>query len=119
MATGFLVVLALAAGPVRSQTAPPKGVSELKGFFQMNCVRCHGQDGAALSPEGKQLKGLDFTSTTAMKGKTDEALARTIRKGLFFGLAMPAFKDRLTEEETRILVQEILRKAEKGKVIAP
>ena len=119
MATGFLVLLEVAGGLAGSEAAPPKGVRELKSFYQLNCVRCHGQDGGALSPEGKPLKGFDFTSAEGMKGKTDEALARTLRKGIFFGIAMPAFKDRLTEEEARVMVREILRKAEKGKAITP
>ena len=101
--------------------APPgaKGVQELKAFFQQNCVRCHGEDGSATSPEGKHLKGLNFTSPKDMEGKTDQELIRTIRKGLFFGLAMPSFKAQLSEEEAGLLVREVVRKAEKGKAIKP
>ena len=96
-----------------------RSVSDLKRFFQMNCVRCHGQDGSAVSPEGLRLKGLDFTSAQAMKGTNDSDLAATIRKGVFFGLTMPAFRDELSDEDALLMVRGVLRKAEKGKPIAP
>jgi hypothetical protein len=32
---------------------------------------------------------------------------------------MPSFKDRLSDEDIQVLVKEVLRKAEKGKTIAP
>jgi hypothetical protein len=32
---------------------------------------------------------------------------------------MPSFKDRLTDDDIKLLVKEVLRKAEKGKAIAP
>jgi mono/diheme cytochrome c family protein len=96
-----------------------RSVPDLKRFFQMNCVRCHGQDGSAVSPEGVRLKGLAFTSPEAMKGATDGDLAATIRKGVFFGLTMPAFKDELSEADALLMVRAVVRKAEKGKPIAP
>ena len=53
-----------------------------------------------------------------MKGFTDAELAKTIRKGKMFG-RMPSFKDRLSEAEMMEMVQRVVRKAEKGKVITP
>ena len=49
-----------------------------------------------------------------MAGTTDQGLAKTIRKGLFFGMAMPAYKNDLSEEEALILVRDILRKVRRG-----
>lgn len=90
---------------------------ELRAFYQHTCASCHGPDGSAVSREGRKLKGRDFTSQEAMKGSTDEDLAKTIRQGLFFGMGMPAFKRDLTEQETLVLVRDILRKARKGEPI--
>ena len=97
----------------------PRSVLELKLFFQQNCVKCHGLDGSARGPEGKRLRGRDFTSEKEMKGTTEAGLAKTIRYGVFFGKVMSALKKELTEEEARILVREILLKAVKGQPIAP
>jgi len=52
-----------------------------------------------------------------MQGTTDQGLAKTIRKGLFFGMGMPAYKNDLSEEEALALVREVLRKARKGEPI--
>ena len=100
-----------------SAQAPEK--KDLRAFFQANCVVCHGADGSARAADGRRLKGQDFTDAKDMKEMSDAKLAKTIRKGLFFGIRMPAFKDQLSEEEALALVQQVLRHAEKGKAIAP
>lgn len=99
--------------------APAKSLPELKAFFAANCVKCHGTDGSAHTPEGKKLGGFDFTDARAAAKESDADMAKTIRKGIFFGITMPSFKENLSEKDTQLLVQEVLRKAEKGKVIAP
>jgi len=97
---------------------PAKTVTELKAFYAANCVKCHGPDGSATA-DGKKLGGRDFTDAAKNAKQTDADMAKTIRKGIFFGMVMPAFKDRLSEQDALLVVQEIVRKAEKGKVIAP
>ncbi|NWJ41743.1 MAG: c-type cytochrome [Geothrix sp.] len=96
----------------------PKTVTELKAFFAANCVKCHGPDGSAMA-DGKKLGGRDFTDAAKQAKQTDEEMAKTIRKGIFFGVVMPSFKDRLSDEDALLMVKEVVRKAEKGKVIAP
>lgn len=98
--------------------APAKSVEDLRGFFQQNCVKCHGADGSATGQDGKKLKGFDFTDATSMEGQSDEKMIRTIRKGIFFGWIMPAFKGQLSEADADLMVKEVLRKAQKGKPIA-
>ncbi|MDR3684173.1 MAG: c-type cytochrome [Geothrix sp.] len=115
----MILIPALVVLPgLRAQT-PAKSLSELKTFFAANCVKCHGSDGSAHTPEGKKLGGFDFTNAKEAAKESDADMAKTIRKGLFFGLRMPSFKDRLSEDDIQLLVKEVLRKAEKGKAIAP
>jgi mono/diheme cytochrome c family protein len=104
------VTAALAQGPERT---------DLKKFYQQNCVKCHGLDGSAVSAEGKKLKGQDFTDQDWRRNTRDEEMVNTIMKGKFFGLAMPKFKGKLTEEEARWVVTDIIRNSKKGQVIAP
>ncbi len=111
-----ILILAL---PVLQAQVPGKSVNELKAFFASHCVKCHGLDGSAHNAEGKPLAGLDFTDASRMAKESDAMMVKTIRKGIFFGVVMHPFKNRLTEADARLLVTEILRKAEKGKVIAP
>ncbi|NWJ40988.1 MAG: c-type cytochrome [Geothrix sp.] len=119
-----IVVAAALAGfalpPLSAQGAAPRSEAELRAFYQRSCSGCHGEDGSATAADGRKLKGRDFTSEKDMHGTTDQSLATTIRKGLFFGMAMPAYKHELTEEEALILVRNILRKARKGEpILAP
>lgn len=114
-----VLLLPLLIGSVGLQAeSPTKTLLDLKTFFAANCVKCHGTDGSATA-DGKKLGGRDFTDPAKNAKQTDAEMAKTIRKGIFFGTVMPAFKDRLSEEDALLLVKEIVRKAERGKVIAP
>jgi mono/diheme cytochrome c family protein len=118
----------------QAQASAPNGpaakgrtLQELKAFYQENCIRCHGLDGSAKTPDGKKLGGLDFTRAAQdfrnLSGPASEreirTMIRTIQKGLFFGITMPGWKDQLSPEDSTLMVREILLKAETGKPIAP
>jgi mono/diheme cytochrome c family protein len=115
-----LLILVTALAPLSAQApAPAKDVKALRAFFAAECARCHGADGSAIGPDGKPLKGVAFTNPVSLAGRSDEKLAKVILKGIFFGKAMPAFKDKLTEAEAQTMVREVLRKATKGQPIQP
>jgi mono/diheme cytochrome c family protein len=114
-----LLILALGIIPGLRAQAPARTLNELKAFYAANCVKCHGPDGSAHTLEGKKLGGRDFTDVVWRDKEKDEAMAKDIRKGILFGFVMPSFRDRLTDDDIQLLIREILRKTEKGKVIAP
>ena len=126
---GCLGLLALL--PVVSAAQPPvlktKSIQDLKAFYEQNCIRCHGRDGSARTPEGKKLGGMDFSQAAKdlriMNGPASErvveTMIRTIQKGIFFGLTMPGWQDQLSQEDAALMVREILLKAEPGKIITP
>ncbi|MBI3131691.1 MAG: cytochrome c [Acidobacteria bacterium] len=114
-----LAPLSAQASPGAPGQAPGKDAKALRAFFAAECVRCHGADGSALGPDGKRLKGQDFTNPKEMAEKQDAKLANTVLKGIFFGKVMPSFKGKLTEAEALAMVTEVVRKAEKGKAIQP
>lgn len=92
---------------------------EIKKFYQVNCARCHGADGSAIGVDGKKLKGEDFNDPRWQKNTDDEKMIKVILKGKFFGLAMPGYEELITREDAKLIVTEIIRKSEKGKIIAP
>jgi mono/diheme cytochrome c family protein len=110
------VLLSILALPLAAQAPAPR---DLRLFFQQNCVRCHGADGAARDEAGKKLRGQDLTDEKWARKTSDEDMVDAILTGKFFGRAMPAFKKQLSPEEARRLVVEVVRKTQKGKAIEP
>jgi mono/diheme cytochrome c family protein len=114
-------MLMLVSGILAAQApggAAPRNLDQLKEFYQSACAGCHGADGSARGADGKKLKGRDFTDPKE-NTNSDATMVKTIRKGIFFGKVMPAFKEHLSEAEAAMIVAEIVRKAEKGKAVAP
>ena len=90
----FLLVfgLALQAGP-----APDGG-----DLFKEKCSMCHGADGKGYAA----LKTPDFTDPKVQASLTDQEIAQTIKNGKK-GTAMPAFADKLSDDEIQSLVTYI------------
>ena len=110
MGFALFITTALAQGPTGK---------DLKKFYQQKCARCHGPDGSAVGADGKRLRERDLADKDWQHEARDDRMVKTILKGKFFGLAMPGFKDALTDEEARLMVTDIIRKSKKGHLIAP
>jgi len=80
-----------------------QGPSDL---FKQYCAKCHGEDGTANTPKGKQLKARDFTDPEFQSGKSDKDLIKTVTNG---GEDMPAFGKKLSPEEIEGLVKNDVR----------
>jgi mono/diheme cytochrome c family protein len=74
--------------------------------FLQYCAKCHGEDGKAQTPKGKQLKAQNFTDEEFQKEKSDAELIKTVTKG---GMDMPAFGKKLTPEQIQSLVKNDVR----------
>ncbi len=70
------------------------------------CAKCHGQDGTANTPKGKQLMARDFTDAEWHSAKSDAELIKTVTKG---GEDMPAFGKKLSKEQIETLVKDDVR----------
>ena len=80
---------ALHAGP-----APDRG-----DLFKQKCSMCHGVDGKGFSA----LNTPDFTDPKAQASMTDKEIVETIKNGKK-GTAMPAFGDKLTNDQIQSLL---------------
>jgi mono/diheme cytochrome c family protein len=108
--TNSPVADAPAAAP--SPTAPPDPLAAARVNYAKHCEACHGPEGVGglVKVEDKQIKVASLKSPGVIK-HTDYELAKVITSG---EEAMPAFKDKLTQEEIRDLVM-FVRKEFQGK----
>ncbi len=71
-------------------------------IYAERCASCHGADGRAQTPKGKRKGATDFTSS---KWKPNDArLMKVIANGK---AGMPAFKDKLNEDEIKAVTMYI------------
>lgn len=75
-------------------------------LFLEYCAKCHGQDGTANTPKGKQLMARDFTDAEWQSSKKDEQLIKQVTGG---SEDMPAFGKKLTKEQIESLVKNDVR----------
>jgi mono/diheme cytochrome c family protein len=99
-------------GNANSAAQPKATVDELSNarrIYMGSCVNCHKEDGTGgvAEIEGKKIKVPDFTSDK-LKKEPDAEFIEIIKNGEK-GDGMPAFKDKLSEEDIKNLVKFIRR----------
>jgi mono/diheme cytochrome c family protein len=95
--TATIILLAASlAGPAFAQ-APGADT------YKAKCAMCHGADGLAATPMGKNLKMLSFKDPSMVKATDAQFIASTTNgKG-----KMPAYKGKLTDAQITDLVSYI------------
>jgi len=82
------------------------GEEHPSALFKEYCAKCHGEDGKAETPKGKQLMARNFTDPEFQAGKSDADLIKTVTKGQE---DMPPFGKKLTAEQIQGLVKNDVR----------
>ena len=95
---------AFATGPNAAQPAAP--VFAAKAFYDKSCAGCHGADG--MGGEGG-LNIPNFKDTKWQQRRTDQQIIDVIAKGKG---TMPPWKDKLTEEQIKVMTTYIRKFAE-------
>ena len=87
--------------------APPF-VGDYQKYWLEVCARCHGVNGNGRDNAGNQLPdaGFDFTDSRKANRKKDEDWVRITLAGKD---KMPAFKGKMTEEQVRKMIADIVR----------
>jgi len=75
-------------------------------LFKEFCAKCHGEDGKAQTPKGKQLMAQDMTDPDWQAEKSDAELIKVVTEG---GEDMPPFGKKLTKEQIESLVKKDVR----------
>ena len=99
---GGLVFVAIAGMGVALFAADPHP----SALYLEYCAKCHGKDGTASTPKGKQLMARDYTDAEWQSSKKDAELIKTVTEG---GEDMPAFGKKLTKEQIESLVKNDVR----------
>jgi mono/diheme cytochrome c family protein len=87
--------------------AREEGPSSVEGgiLYRRYCSRCHGSDGRGKSKRAHMPQIPDFTESSWQKRRSNSQLEVTILEGQ--GRSMPAFSQRLKDEEVQALVSYI------------
>lgn len=113
-ASGYLLIVALAAsGNVTAQADPPDLVRG-KAVYERHCQSCHGEKGYGDGPgaESLKIKPADFHRFRSFL-KSDEEYLRTIEHGVVFS-PMHAWRGELTDGEMTDVVAYIRLFAQQG-----
>jgi mono/diheme cytochrome c family protein/uncharacterized membrane protein len=105
----------LGAGPglaaEQGQPDPQSPQREAGGeLFRQRCARCHGADGTGQPKRARGAEIPNFTDRTWQTSRTDDQLVASVLDGR--GKGMPAFRDRLSEDQARELVARVRAFAE-------
>ena len=97
------LVFGLIAGLGVTLYATEEHPSEL---FRQYCAKCHGEDGKADTPKGKQLKARNFTDAEWQAGESDAELIQSVTEGKE---EMPPWGKKLSKEQIESLVKNDVR----------
>lgn len=77
--------------------------------WENNCASCHGADGRARTKQGKKLKIRDYTDPKVQAEMRDEDMLKAILDGVTANgkERMKGYRDELSEEEAKALVEYI------------
>jgi len=107
---GMFLLAALVAGFL--VTVSPAAAEGAAGAstFKAKCLTCHGPDGSGNTAVGKSLGVADLRSPEIQK-KSDAELTQSVSEGKG---NMPAFKNMLSEDEIRAVLQYVRSLASKA-----
>ena len=72
--------------------------------FNDHCATCHGSDGRAQNSKGKFSHARDFTDAKWQDEATDERIFNSITNGRSVRGNMPAFSNKMNQQEVESLV---------------
>lgn len=93
--------------PPAQKAPPPDDVTIARNLYTTHCMTCHKDNGKGgkTTVDGKEINPDDIT-TAKQKAKSDEKIYGYIRDG-FPDDGMPAFKDKLKDEEIKLVVKHV------------
>jgi mono/diheme cytochrome c family protein/uncharacterized membrane protein len=90
------------AEPVKPAAAEVVTAPSVRELFRQHCTRCHGSDGSGSQVRHRKPELPDFTDRSWQARRSDDQLLASILDGK--GKEMPPGRDKMSEEQARILV---------------
>jgi mono/diheme cytochrome c family protein len=87
--------------------AQPVLVASASQLYSKHCAECHGKDGRAQTKKGRFSHARDLTDAKWQNDVSDERLFNSIMNGRNVRGNMPAFSDKLNQQDTEALVSFI------------
>jgi mono/diheme cytochrome c family protein len=109
VASIFVVCLAALATEARIKPEPDRAVRAASQLYRRYCVSCHGTDGRAQTSKGKFSHARDLTDAQWQQDVTDERIFNSIMNGRSVRGNMPAFSNKMNEQEADTLVDFVRR----------
>ena len=98
---GFIAMFAVQANSSNARKAPQ--------LYRKYCVSCHGSDGRAKTSKGKFSHARDLTDAQWQDEVTDERIFNSIMNGRNVRGNMPAFSNKINQQEAESLVNFVRR----------
>jgi mono/diheme cytochrome c family protein len=100
----FLFASLLHVSLVAAGSAPAENARTAQQLYRRHCVSCHGTDGRSKTSKGKFNHARDLTDAQWHEDVTDERIFNSIMNGRNVRGNMPAFSNKLNEQQVESLV---------------
>ncbi|HVF22487.1 MAG TPA: cytochrome c [Pyrinomonadaceae bacterium] len=106
LSIGLLLLVCLSALGLATPAGNARPASQL---YRRHCVSCHGNDGRAKTSKGKFSHARDLSDAQWQAEVSDERIFNSIMNGRNVRGNMPAFGNKLNEQEANSLVDFVRR----------
>lgn len=105
----FLACLTMLTVEASGEPEPVSNTRPAAQLYRRYCVSCHGSDGRSKTSKGRFSHARDFTDAQWQDDVSDERLFNSIMNGRNVRGNMPAFSNKLNENEADSLVTFVRR----------
>ena len=103
------IVASIALITFRAEASTESSARSASQLYSKYCVACHGRDGTSQTKKGKFSHARNLTDAKWQDDVSDERLFNSIMNGRNVRGNMPAFSDKVSEQEADALVGFVRR----------
>ena len=104
LSLALLLMTTVATTIAAGRNAPPRPAAQV---YRRYCISCHGSDGKARTSKGRFSHARDLTDAQWQNDVSDERIFNSIMNGRNVRGNMPAFSDKLKDNDVDSLVNYV------------